>query len=374
MNSADMCLVFLIWDCEMIFVGDISSPSDLTTRSLIGFFKEQSNVFGKKCFVGNLEGLLYDRDPSTDNQPVLSNHPSLPFSMKKVLQPVFCLANNHMLDLPGEFDSTQRTLQKEHIPFGGASSSMKEALSPLFFHDGDKEIVLFNACWDFLLYNSKNPTSGVSVGEIDEEWMIREVSNYRVSRPESSIVVYLHWNLDLETLPFPIHRQFSRALIDAGAKVVVGTHAHCVQGGEKYNDGYIIYGLGNFFLPQHLFVGGKLRFPAFANIQLALEWNSTTGKATCHWIEYQYSNNNHSLRYLGSDLFEDSDKLNSYSPFLGMTDKEYYRYYKKNRRKKLLIPVYTDYRKKLRNKVYTWLLVRRAFLARTLAVLKLIDW
>ncbi|MBK8078814.1 MAG: CapA family protein [Saprospiraceae bacterium] len=33
---------------------------------------------------------------------------------------------------------------------------------------------------------------------------------------------------------------------DEGVNFIVGCHSHCVQGGEKYKDGYIVYGLGNF--------------------------------------------------------------------------------------------------------------------------------
>ncbi len=34
--------------------------------------------------------------------------------------------------------------------------------------------------------------------------------------------------------------------IDAGADVVIGHHAHILQGVEYYNGGVIVYGLGNF--------------------------------------------------------------------------------------------------------------------------------
>lgn len=54
-----------------------------------------------------------------------------------------------------------------------------------------------------------------------------------------------------------MHRLFAKALIDAVANVVAGAHSHCVQGGEKYKDGYIVYGLGNFFLPHNFFQMGK---------------------------------------------------------------------------------------------------------------------
>ena len=38
-------------------------------------------------------------------------------------------------------------------------------------------------------------------------------------------------------------------LRDSGVNVVVGCHSHCIQGGELYKEGVIVYGLGNFFIP-----------------------------------------------------------------------------------------------------------------------------
>ena len=38
----------------------------------------------------------------------------------------------------------------------------------------------------------------------------------------------------------------ARAAVDAGADLVVGHHAHILQGIHRYNDGVIAYGLGNF--------------------------------------------------------------------------------------------------------------------------------
>ncbi|MEA3461477.1 MAG: CapA family protein, partial [Bacteroidota bacterium] len=191
----------------MILVGDIAT-SQATIGSLVRFLKERKSEFRDKCFISNLEGLLSDRDPAKDNKPILSNDTSLPGLMKEAVDPVFCLANNHVLDIPEAYTPTIRTLEQEQIPFGGAGYSAEEAMKPLIFKDGDQEIILFNACWDFLLYNHKNPTSGVYVGELDERRMIEEVSRFRSLHPEAAIVVYIHWNLDLEKLPFPMYRQF----------------------------------------------------------------------------------------------------------------------------------------------------------------------
>jgi Bacterial capsule synthesis protein PGA_cap len=358
----------------MIFVGDIASPKRETSARLIQVLKEHSGLFGKQVLVGNLEGLLSDRDPEGDQEPLLSNDPDLPSALKYVTDPVFCLANNHVLDLPGAFRSSVEILQKEGIAFCGAGLSPGEAGSPVLIKEGEKEVLLFNACWDFLLYNQKNPSMGVYVEEIDERKLLNEIARYRVSRPDAAIVVYLHWSLDLESLPFPMYRQFSRAMIDAGASLVLGTHSHCVQGGEKYRDGHILYGLGNFLLPDSEYAGGRLKFPAFAKLELALEWDIEKNSLMCHWYKYRPGDKQHHLEYLGSDDFESSQRLKDLSPFRGMDASEYIRYYKNKRRKKILIPVYRDYRKKTLNTFYTSLLKSRARIAHFLARMNFIKW
>ena len=282
----------------MIFVGDIASPNSQTTEELVQFLNRNKEVFRGKALVANLEGLLSERDPGEDKHPILFNHGGLPAALKGVANPVFCLANNHVLDLPQAFKSTATTLKMEDIPFGGAGTSREEAGEAIFFTEGDQEVILLNACWDFLLYHQKNPSSGVFVAEMDEAHLIREVSLLKAKHPDAILVVYLHWSLDLESLPFPMYRQFSRALIDAGARLVVGTHAHCVQGGEVYKDGTILYGLGNFVMPDLVYAGGRLKFPDFSKLELALELDLVQNRVRCHWYEYQIRQGKHFLDYL----------------------------------------------------------------------------
>jgi poly-gamma-glutamate synthesis protein (capsule biosynthesis protein) len=45
-------------------------------------------------------------------------------------------------------------------------------------------------------------------------------------------------------------RVIGRALIDAGADVIVGNHPHWVQGVELYHQGFIAYAHGNFIFDQ----------------------------------------------------------------------------------------------------------------------------
>jgi len=251
---------------------------------------------------------------------------------------------------------------------------MEEALKPIALLENGLEILLFNACWDFLLYNHNNPDKGIYVAEIKEEELIMQVAKARSKNSDTAILVFLHWNFDLESLPFPLYRQFSERLIDAGANVIAGSHSHCVQGGEKYKDGYIVYGLGNFFVPHNVFANGKVSYPKFSNTELVLEWDCITNKAICHWFEYNYNGIDHALQHIGSENFEKSERLKEFSPYQNMSHTEYIQYFKKNRRKKILIPVYSDFKDVLTNRTYTFLLKKRAQIARILAKNNLIKW
>jgi len=357
----------------MIILGDIAVPNEELAGVLEKTFRSNREIFGDQKVVLNLEGLIADNQTLKTETPVLFNHSKVLDIIKKYSQgPVAALANNHTLDLPEQFDYSISVMQKEEIPYTGAGKTAEEAVKPAFFSENGRDVFLFNYCWDFLLYHQINPSAGVYVAEIEEMKILQQITECREEQPDASIVVCFHWSLDLEILPYPMYRRFSRALIDAGAKVVVGSHSHCVQGGEKYRDGYIVYGLGNFYIPWNEYANGKLRFPEFSKTTVVLEWDPVKNDATCHWFEYREDDKFLVLK--ASEPFEDSSTLVEYSPFKGMTDKEYESYFKQNRRKSFLIPVFKNHENVKKNKFLTFLLKSRAKTARKLAKINLIKW
>ncbi|MCC6526583.1 MAG: CapA family protein [Polyangiaceae bacterium] len=60
------------------------------------------------------------------------------------------------------------------------------------------------------------------------------------------VVVFAHWGAENRPEPTPEQRGGARALVDAGADLVVGTHAHVLQPCEWYEGKLLAYGLGNF--------------------------------------------------------------------------------------------------------------------------------
>lgn len=62
----------------------------------------------------------------------------------------------------------------------------------------------------------------------------------------SFIVVSLHWGDEFVQRPSRKQIEIGRSIIKAGAKLILGHHSHVLQGIERYNNGTIVYSLGNF--------------------------------------------------------------------------------------------------------------------------------
>jgi Bacterial capsule synthesis protein PGA_cap len=65
-------------------------------------------------------------------------------------------------------------------------------------------------------------------------------------RSSDTIVVYLHWGTETQQCPNSIQEPLARALVTAGADIVVGAHAHVQLGGGYLGTALVDYGLGNF--------------------------------------------------------------------------------------------------------------------------------
>lgn len=73
------------------------------------------------------------------------------------------------------------------------------------------------------------------------------IDGVKTAREQCDLVIAsVHWGQEYHYEPESAQTKLGRALIDAGADLVIGHHPHVVQGMEQYNGKYIIYSLGNF--------------------------------------------------------------------------------------------------------------------------------
>lgn len=357
----------------MIFLGDIASPTQECSNNLYNSLRKYLHIFADDCVVANLEGLISEEYYKT-NKPVLSNHPSVIEPLKLVNTKAVSLANNHTLDLPDNLNATTNLLFNNKIAFFGAGSNIHDAEAPAIIMHQGREYLILGYSWDFLMQHQKNKPGKAYVNTISFQKILATIHRCRKDHPEAKIVLKMHWNFDLETIPFPLHRKFSRAMIDAGADAIIGSHSHCVQGGERYKNGIIVYGLGNFFFPWYIFTNGKSHFPDWTRTELALQWIPDTNEVKCHWFRYTYGIENHELEYLHSEDFDTGKTINDYSPYRNMNHEDYIEWYKHNRRKGFLVPVYKDHEDILRNSLIDFYLKKKNRFARFLAQHNLRSW
>lgn len=74
--------------------------------------------------------------------------------------------------------------------------------------------------------------------------IVQEVKQYK--RPDNLVIVNMHWGVEYRETPVWYQTNFGRAIIDAGADIIMGAHPHRLQSVELYNDKYIIYSMGDY--------------------------------------------------------------------------------------------------------------------------------
>lgn len=326
----------------MIFIGDIAAPRNLyPPPSTFG------RAVANQIVVGNLEGAIL-RNASEAGGAVLYNDPAVIDYLKSINVKVVSLANNHVFDINQDIGFTIDRLSAEGISSCGAGPDVRSAAVPaLVVEDGHERVFVAFGWQTIECQVARGSRPGVNALTTDN--VLAQIRAARERYPFATLVALPHWNYELEAYPMPMHRELGFRAIDAGADAVIGCHPHCVQGIEVYQDKPIVYSLGNWFLAQGEYFGGKLTFPSFATLQLAFEWSPETQAMMCHWFEYGVSD--HSLTHVGSEPLLESERVRALTPFAGMTASEYVRWFRVHRRKRKLLPVYANPDARLANAV-----------------------
>jgi poly-gamma-glutamate synthesis protein (capsule biosynthesis protein) len=154
------------------------------------------------------------------------------------------LANNHIADYgDGAFKKTINFLETNNIAYFGAGNEENNYNNPAIVHFNDKRIALLGySCSSTNAVFGKKIFNGSALLENDRVFKDIEKCQGKVD----FIVVNLHWGDEDIRYPKPEDVKNARGIIDAGADLIVGHHAHVIQSFENYKNKYIFYGLGHF--------------------------------------------------------------------------------------------------------------------------------
>jgi poly-gamma-glutamate capsule biosynthesis protein CapA/YwtB (metallophosphatase superfamily) len=205
-------------------------------------------VGGADVAVVNLETAITDRGVE---QPKIYHFRTTPQALLTLQQAgvdAVSMANNHAVDYgPDGLTDTLAAQASSPIPVVGIGSNAEKAFAPAVFDvRGTKVAVLASSqVNDFTVHSfpATDARAGIA-GNLDNTRLLAAV---RAARAASDVVVvYVHWGTDYTTCPDAAQTSTAAALAKAGADVVVGGHAHRVQGAGWLGRAYVGYGLGNF--------------------------------------------------------------------------------------------------------------------------------
>lgn len=157
------------------------------------------------------------------------------------------LANNHVYDF-GEkaFQDTLEALKTFQIPYVGAGKNIDEAIQPYYFIVNGYKISFLNATRAeklILTPEATNDTGGV-FRCYDPSLLIQQIK--KVRQNSDIVVTLLHWGKEDSTDLEEVQSETAKKYIEAGSDIIIGTHAHILQGIDFYQGKAIIYNLGDF--------------------------------------------------------------------------------------------------------------------------------
>jgi poly-gamma-glutamate capsule biosynthesis protein CapA/YwtB (metallophosphatase superfamily) len=201
--------------------------------------------------IGNLESALGDiGEPEPKAYPFRAP-PEAAESLARAGFDIVSLANNHGMDYGPEalLHGIELLHEAGVIPIG-AGANETAAYAPHLTTVNGLTLAIFgyvNVPVEWRGFDTETWTATADFPGLAWATVERVQADIGAVREEVDLVVIiLHSGYEYVDPPSPIQMELSRAAVDAGADLVIGHHAHILQGIEFYRGSVIVYGLGNF--------------------------------------------------------------------------------------------------------------------------------
>ena len=176
------------------------------------------------------------------------------------------LANNHAYDFGTDaFLDTLDALRQNGIDYAGGGRNAEEAQKPFYYLVDGRKIAFVSATR--AEKNIMTPEAGeASPGVFRCYDPARLLEVFAEAKACSDyVVLFVHWGTEHTDVLETVQKTTSHAYIDAGADLIIGTHAHQLQGIEFYNGKAIFYNLGNFWFDDYEIETGLVKFELMAD-------------------------------------------------------------------------------------------------------------
>jgi hypothetical protein len=221
----------------------------------------------------------------TDNAHFATCFPSLPSAVS--------LATNHAFDYgDAGFEDTRKLLERLNIKYFGISRQSIGSTSIIEIA-GLRVALLGYVCLN--THPSMGSEYGPSILDLDR--IAADIREVRIQGSDR-VVVSLHWGDEEIPLPSPKNRERARRILNSGADIIVGHHAHCIQGWEVLGGKPVFYGLGNLVTPDLLAPSDldnqgrvtkwyKKRQYSWNQKSISVGWDPRTGEWTARFWRFR---------------------------------------------------------------------------------------
>ncbi len=319
----------------MIFCGDTVFQGKFDDN----IFKECDESFLKKSKVINLESLIEIQSMKKISSGIgLISSPDIVEFLKAMHVKACIMANNHITDFDVSIDKQKRFLKDCDIDSCGAGNNLSSAIEPCIIEENNTKTAILSFGWETISCIAADETSK-GVNPLRYNHILKLVDSYLTKYPDTLLTVVFHWNYEYEKYPQPAHRKLAFKLIEMGVNAIIGHHPHIVQGAEIYRGRPIFYSLGNFYFRAGIHSGFKVTPPPEAYDGLCVEISDDIDKTMLYWTHLTSDGN---LLLKKREELKQSAKIAKLTPFKNMSHQEYIAWFKANRYKNRLLPIYKN--------------------------------
>lgn len=157
------------------------------------------------------------------------------------------LANNHIYDYgKTAFYDALDALEEYDIPYVGAGRNIEEAKEPFYYIINGYKIAFVNAtrAEKYILTPEATTKTGGVLRCYDPTAFIGVIEDAK--KQSDFVIALVHWGKEDSSQLEKVQLETAPKYIEAGADVIVGTHAHTLQGIDFYNNKAIAYNIGDF--------------------------------------------------------------------------------------------------------------------------------
>lgn len=171
------------------------------------------------------------------------------------------LSNNHIFDfgIRGAKD-TMQALEQAGIAYTGFGNDYEDSRKDIIYTVDGEKLAIIAVCEHEYSYALEDRMGSRPYDEYDTMEDIRKAKEQC-----DRVVVIYHGGKEHCQYPSPRLHRLCRAMVKNGADVVLCQHSHCIGCYEKFMEGHILYGQGNFHFVK----------PGFVDPALEETWDSS---------------------------------------------------------------------------------------------------